>query len=162
MNIGLKKVDCTTRQSKRDRVTHILQRYVYLLYLVLGLALLVLLSCGATTTGGNTMSTVTLTQADKGKSVTVHTGDQIVITLQENPTTGYRWAIDQTDATVLTAQNPSFSPTPGGAIGAGGTRTFTFTAKTPGTVHLQFKLLRAWQGDSSIIDRFDVTIQVQS
>jgi inhibitor of cysteine peptidase len=82
--------------------------------------------------------------------------------LPENPTTGYRWAIDQTNENMLVAQTPTFSPTPGGAIGSGGTRTFTFTAKQPGTVHLQLKLLRAWQGDSSIIDRYDATIQVQS
>ena len=106
------------------------------------------------------MSTISLTQADKGKTVTVHTGDEIVINLAENPTTGYRWAVDQTDATALTSQNPTFSATPGGAIGGGGTRTFTFTAKQHGTVHLQLKLLRAWQGDSSIIDRFDVTIEI--
>ena len=102
-----------------------------------------------------------LTQADKGKSITVHIGDEIIINLTENPTTGYRWAIDKIDATVLLAQNPTFSSTPGGAIGSGGTRTFTFIAKQPGTVYLQLKLWREWQGDSSIIERYDVTIQVQ-
>jgi inhibitor of cysteine peptidase len=108
------------------------------------------------------MTTIRLTQADKGKSITAHSGDEVIITLPENPTTGYRWAIDQTDATILEAQGSTFSSMPGGGVGNGGTRTFTFTARQPGTAHLQLKLLRAWQGDSSIIDRFDVTIQVQS
>jgi inhibitor of cysteine peptidase len=108
------------------------------------------------------MSIITLTQADKGRSITVHADDKIIINLIENPTTGYGWAIDKMDPTVLVFQDLTFSSTPGGAIGSGGTRTFTFTAKQPGTAHLQLKLLRAWQGDSSIIDRYDVTIQVQS
>jgi inhibitor of cysteine peptidase len=108
------------------------------------------------------MSVITLTQADKGKSITVHVGDEIIINLAENPTTGYGWAIDKMDDTVLVSQNPTFSSTPGGAIGSGGTRTFTFIAKQAGTVHLQLKLWRAWQGDSSIIERYDITFQVQS
>ncbi len=108
------------------------------------------------------MSTITLTQADKGKSITVHPGDEIIINLTENPTTGYQWAIDKTDATVLVSQNPTFSSTPGGAIGSGGTRTFTFIAKQPGTVQLQLKLWREWLGNASIIDRYDITVQIQN
>jgi inhibitor of cysteine peptidase len=149
-------------QSERHRRKYVKQACVYVFFVVFGIVLFLLSSCGTTNTGGNVMSTITLTQADKGKSITVHTGDEIVIMLPENPTTGYRWAIDQTDENMLIAQTPTFSSTPGGAIGSGGTRTFTFTAKQPGTAHLQLKLLRAWQGDSSIIDRYDVTIQVQS
>lgn len=149
-------------QSERDRRKYVMRACVYVFFVVFGIVLFLLSSCGTTNTGGNAMSTITLTQADKGKSITVRIGDEIVIMLPENPTTGYRWAIDQTDENILVAQTPAFSPTPGGAIGGGGTRTFTFTAKKPGTVHLQLKLLRAWQGDSSIIDRYDVTIQVQS
>ncbi len=108
------------------------------------------------------MSKFTLTEVDKGKSLEVHQGDEIVIRLKENPTTGYRWAVDKTDDEILTLQNSGFSPTPGAGVGGGGSRTFTFKAKKPGSVHLQLKLLRAWEGDSSIIDRYDVTIQVQS
>ena len=93
------------------------------------------------------MSVITLTQVDKGKSITVHTDDEIIINLAENPTTGYRWAIDKMDATSLVSQNPAFSSMPGGAIGSGGTRTFMFIAKQPGTVHLQLKLWREWQGE---------------
>jgi inhibitor of cysteine peptidase len=121
------------------------------------------MSSGVTTKyGDTTMSTITLTQADKGKSITVHTGDEISINLTENPTTGYRWTIDQTGPTVLASQNPTFSSAPSGAIGSGGIRTFTFIAKQPGTVRLQLRLWRRWQGDSSIIDRYDITVQVQS
>jgi inhibitor of cysteine peptidase len=108
------------------------------------------------------MSTIQLTQVDKGKSITVHPGDEIVITLPENPTTGYRWAIDQTNESILAPQAPTFTPTPRASIGAGGARTFLFRAKQSGTVHLQLKLFRAWLGDSSIIDRFNATIQVHA
>jgi inhibitor of cysteine peptidase len=130
--------------------------WVYISCFSLGVFLLFFSSCGSQ------MGKLTLTEADKGKTVQVHTGDQITIQLAENPSTGYLWAIDKTDNTVLALQHSDYTPTPGGALGSGGTRVFTFIAKNPGTVHLQLKLWRSFEGDSSIIRRYDVTIQVQS
>jgi inhibitor of cysteine peptidase len=116
----------------------------------------------ANTGGSKTVSNITLTEADKGKTIDVPQGTEVLIRLKENPTTGYRWAIDQNDDTVLPLQSSNFSSTPSAAVGAGGTRIFTFTAKQPGTAHLQLKQWREWQGDSSISERYDVTIQVHS
>lgn len=108
------------------------------------------------------MSNITLTEADKGKTTDVPQGTEVLIRLKENPSTGYRWTFDQNDDTVLPLQTSNFSSTPGAAVGASGTRIFTFTAGQPGTVHLQLKLWREWQGNSSIIERYDVNIQVHS
>lgn len=110
---------------------------------------------------GSQAEQMTLTEADKGKTVQVHTSDQVTLQLDENPSTGYLWAIDKTDNTVLVLQHSDYTPTPGGALGSGGLRLFTFIAKNSGTVHLQLKLWRSFEGDSSIIRRYDVTIQVQ-
>jgi inhibitor of cysteine peptidase len=107
-----------------------------------------------------TMSSLVLTEKDKGKAITVHQGDQIVINLQENPTTGYRWAVDKIDNAIIPDQ-VGYTQSPSGSIGSGGRRSFAFEAKGLGTAHLQLKLWREWEGDASIIDRFDVTIQIQ-
>ncbi len=104
---------------------------------------------------------LTLTEADAGKTIQAHTGDQILIQLSANPTTGYSWTIDKTDTTILALQRETYTPSPGGLVGSGGTTVFTFTAQHPGTVQLQLKYWRSWEGDSSIIKRYDVTIQVQ-
>ena len=40
------------------------------------------------------MPILKLTQADDNKSFSLHKGDELVIHLEENPTTGYRWEID--------------------------------------------------------------------
>ncbi len=104
---------------------------------------------------------LTLTEADAGKTVQAHTGDQVIIQLSANATTGYSWAIDKTDTTVLTLEREMYTPYPGGGIGSGGTAVFTFRAQYPGTVHLQLKYWQSWLGDSSIVKRYDVTIQVQ-
>ncbi len=108
------------------------------------------------------MSNITLTNADNGKTIQVQVGTEIMINLKENPTTGYRWAVDQTDDKVLPLQSSNYAITPGGGVGGGGTRTFTFITKQPGTVHLRLKQWRDFIGDSSIINRYNVTIQVQS
>ncbi len=104
---------------------------------------------------------LTLTEADAGKTVVARTGDQITIQLAANATTGYSWAIDKTDATVLALQREAYTPYPGGGLGSGGTAVFIFRVQHPGTVHLQLKYWRSWEGDSSIVKRYDVTIQVQ-
>ena len=130
-------------------------RLVYRLSLLCCLLLLYVTACG------NTGSACTLTYADHGKTIQAHTGDQITICLDENPTTGYLWAIDHTDTTILTQQSSDYTPTPGGGVGSGGTRVFVFHAKNTGTVQLQLKYWRSFEGNSSIIKHFNVTIQVQ-
>ena len=65
------------------------------------------------------MPTISLTEADNNQSFNVHPGDEIVIRLDESPTTGYRWALDQLDHDVVTAQATDFSLA-GSGIGAGG------------------------------------------
>lgn len=104
---------------------------------------------------------LTLTEADAGKTVQAHPGDHILIQLSANAATGFSWAIDKTDTTILALQSESYTPNPGGALGSGGTATFTFLAQRAGSVHLQLKYWRSWEGDSSIVKRYNVTIQVQ-
>src|SRR6185369_14573607 len=45
-----------------------------------------------------------LTERDNGAEITVHRTEEIIIALPENPTTGYRWAVEATgDALALTS-----------------------------------------------------------
>ncbi|NTW00974.1 MAG: protease inhibitor I42 family protein [Oscillochloris sp.] len=108
------------------------------------------------------MPTVTLTQADSGKAISVKQGDTFQINLDENPTTGYRWAMDSQDTQVITLISDTYTTTSSGTmLGAGGTRMLTFQAATTGTIQLKLKLWRAWEGDSSIGQRFETSITVQ-
>jgi len=70
------------------------------------------------------MDPVTLTQADAGRTVTVTPGQHVVLRLEENPTTGFRWSLP---AGVEVVED-RFEPGAGGMIGAGGTRVLTFAA----------------------------------
>jgi inhibitor of cysteine peptidase len=59
-------------------------------------------------------------------------------------------------------RNSEYTPAAGVGVGGGGQRTFTFVAQKPGSVTLQLKLWREWEGDSSVTERFGVTINVRS
>jgi inhibitor of cysteine peptidase len=135
------------------------------LVLMLGVMLL-LLSGGKVTshgaeTGRRQVSTVTLTRADSGKVVETRVGDTLVVHLEENPTTGYRWAIEKRDEEVIALHHVEFVSSHSVGVGGGGQRRWTFTAQKAGLVTLELKLWRAWEGDASISERFTVTLQVQ-
>jgi inhibitor of cysteine peptidase len=87
-------------------------------------------------------------------------GDELVLRLQERPTTGYRWAVDSIDPEVLRMAGSSFRPSSSG-VGAGGERFLTFVAAATGSTVLQLKLWRAWEGEGSVQRRIalDVTVR---
>jgi inhibitor of cysteine peptidase len=101
-----------------------------------------------------------ITQSDHDTSVEVQKGDSVTVQLPENPTTGYRWSLDQIDQSALEpTKEPSFEAA-GLAVGAGGGRTFTFVAKTPGESDLALNLRRPWEDKESARRSFRVKIQI--
>jgi inhibitor of cysteine peptidase len=97
-------------------------------------------------------------EGDRGHTVTVKVGSPITVRLGENPTTGYRWAlVDHGD---LEVASDTFEQT-GDAIGAAGVRIFTFHAPQQGRSRLRFKNWREWEGERSVIQQFEVMVEVQ-
>ena len=107
-----------------------------------------------------TVSQLTITEIDQGKTFRVRSGDVIVINLAENPTTGYRWEINTIDSNIIELQNSEFSPPKNTILGSGGERIYTFKTKATGIARLQFKEWRPWEGDRSIVKQFSVTLQI--
>lgn len=104
---------------------------------------------------------VTLLYTDSGKSIEVQSGDTVIVRLDENPTTGFQWAIDKSNDAILTLQNSDYAPASDSKVGSGGQRVFTFKAQSTGAVDLQLKLWRQWEGDQSITDRFVAILQIR-
>jgi inhibitor of cysteine peptidase len=111
-------------------------------------------------TGSKKMSEVTLTEVDNGKSIAVQVGQKVILRLNENPTTGFRWAVDTGNNEIIELHSSEYIRAPGSAVGGGGQRVFVFEAKRSGSVRLLLKLWREWEGDKSIASRFDVSIHV--
>src|SRR5512135_201194 len=104
------------------------------------------------------MATHTVSKNDAGQAITVAVGDMIRLEIEEPSTTGYRWAIDALDQSVLELVGTNLAPRAG--VGAGGLRTFAFSAKSPGRTPLRLKLWREWEGDRSVIQWFEVDVIV--
>jgi inhibitor of cysteine peptidase len=107
------------------------------------------------------MATITLTRAEDGKSIEVQVGDLIIVSLDENPTTGFRWAVDKSDEDVAALLSSEYAAAPGSKVGRGGRRVVTFQVRKAGISTIQLKRWRAWEGDSSITQRFSVTLRVR-
>ena len=107
------------------------------------------------------MATITLSEADDGKAIKVRRGDEIVLGLNENATTGYRWHVARSDGLDEKEAGEREDPkSPNPQVGSGGTRKFRFVAKDAGPARLELKHLREWEGDKSVIARFSVDITV--
>jgi inhibitor of cysteine peptidase len=115
--------------------------------------------------GGN-MPGIVLGQADKGKLIEIKCGQTISIHLAESPTTGYQWEVDSTNTCfgegdeVIILEDRSFDINPNVGIGGGGERTFTFRAVKIGTIELHLKLWQSWEGNNSVIERYNLIVRV--
>lgn len=107
------------------------------------------------------MSKIEIVQRDRGKTFAARQGDLVVIRIEENPTTGYRWEICMVEQQVLEILDSDYLIAPGGRIGGGGTRIFRFRAKSPGISPVQLRLRRAWEPEDAVLESFSVNIQVQ-
>ena len=110
-------------------------------------------------TGTRENGTLVLTRADHNRSAELRVGERLIVRLPENPSTGYTWAIDETDRRLLTLDGTDYTPAETGSIGARGQRTFTFTARQPGEVTFKFKYWRFWEGDASVTERYVVNLR---
>jgi predicted secreted protein len=94
---------------------------------------------------------VVVDEQQSGTGVDVPAGQLLAIRLKENAGTGFRWSVEDADG--LT---PEDHVGRGDAPGAAGFREFRFRAPTPGRHRLVLRHWRAWQGESSITQRFVV------
>ena len=106
--------------------------------------------------------TVTLTAVDKGSQVDVNVGQQIVIALDGNPSTGFTWEAKDLDTTMFEeVGDPAFTSSNPGSVGSGGTLTLTFKALKAGTSNLTLVYHRPWETSVEPIDTFAVTLTVK-
>jgi inhibitor of cysteine peptidase len=106
------------------------------------------------------VATITLTGEDKGRTIDVPVGSTIEVRLAENPTTGYRWAVESAGGPAIAGVDDRFEPEQPPRIGSGGIRVFRFRATKQGGGVLALRHWQPWSGESSIIERFSVDLEV--
>ncbi len=103
-----------------------------------------------------------LTEADNGKNIEVHTGDVIRITLESNITTGYSWEnADKVDKDILALDTNDYvsDPNPEELDGVGGSTVIVYRALKPGKAKIDLVYLQSWE-PSEFDTRFSVTVEV--
>ena len=73
-----------------------------------------------------------LDEQDDGKKAALAVGEELTLTLPENPTTGHRWEVDANSTPVCELVSEEFVPPSGTAVGAGGHRRWRFRGAKAG------------------------------
>ena len=106
------------------------------------------------------MSRTQISSADNGKSLALQAGDELAVSLPENPTTGYRWQVDSSGPSLI-LEKDDFALPGEVQMGSAGTRLFTFRAAAAGHASLQLGLRRSWEQDKPALQTFSLSIQVE-
>lgn len=100
---------------------------------------------------------------DADYPISVAVGEEFVITMESNPTTGYRWELtQQVDQAIVELVDVDFQRRPDGRIGEGGFDQFTFRAVGEGTAEIAFQYVRPWENDIAPARVATFTVDVAS
>ncbi len=104
---------------------------------------------------------VVVTSEDNGTSMSMVPDAEVLVVLDSNATTGYEWAVDEFDTSVVAFLGSAYVAPEDGVVGQGGTQELRFRALAAGTTTVTLKYWRPWEGDSSIADRWEMTFEVR-
>lgn len=92
----------------------------------------------------------------------LHTGQSLTVSLPSNPTTGYRWAIQDSAGGVLRSLGPEVytSSDDGQLLGSGGQSTWRFEAFAAGNGRLRLTSQQPWEPEAEPAQIFDCPITV--
>jgi inhibitor of cysteine peptidase len=100
---------------------------------------------------------VELAQEDSGGRRTVRVGEDVVVALAENPTTGYRWQADVDEAALQAIDDGYDGPTE--RRGAPGVRRLAFRILRAGPTRLRLVKRRSWE--SQVAAEFVLDLEVE-
>ena len=84
-------------------------------------------------------------------------GEEFIISLSANPTTGYGWNVDY-DHSLLNLKSSNFRASSSKALGASGTSIFVFEPLMPGKTTIYFVYKRSWENIVADARAFQVEI----
>jgi inhibitor of cysteine peptidase len=109
-------------------------------------------------------STQTLTQEQGNKCpLSLDLGQQLILSLPSNPTTGFRWVLRDGAESVLQSLGPEVysNPEDAGLVGAAGKSTWRFQTRERGEGRLLLTYQRPWETDVAPAKTFDCELRVK-
>lgn len=107
------------------------------------------------------MSPLELTGQDSASQQTLAVGQQLKITLDSNPSTGYRWAVDGAVPPQLEQSGEAQYAGKSNALGAGGAEVWTFVGTSVGKGTLKLKYWRSFEPTAAPANTFEVSVNVR-
>lgn len=130
--------------------------FVPRLTMLLGLVLL--------TACAQTPSSITLEQKQQGQCpLSLQVGQQFILRLPSNPTTGFRWLLRDSAPHVLQSLGPEVysNPQDEGLVGSAGISTWRFKVASAGEGQLALTYERPWEVGVVPAQRFDCKLEVE-
>ena len=123
---------------------------------------IIALACVLFSTTGCGSSKIDVTSADNGKQLNVNVGEQIVVALNGNPTTGYTWEAKDLDTSMIQqVGSTGFKSNNPGLVGSGGIQTLTFKTLKTGTTNLTLVYHRSWETNVDPLHTFAITLIIK-
>lgn len=98
---------------------------------------------------------------DSGSKLEMQLGQQLILALDSNPSTGYTWQNkDEAPEVLRSVGAPKFS-SKSTAIGAGGTQQWTYQATRKGSGTLAFVYVRPWETTASPVQSWTADVLVK-
>jgi inhibitor of cysteine peptidase len=130
--------------------------YAYkLLVAVILFTVLPVAGCGAPS------GEVAVDVSHNGGQVDLDVGQTLVVSLESNPTTGYRWEVDKIDDEILQQEGEAEYKAESDLVGAGGVETFRFKALASGEGELKLIYHRSWEEGVEPLEVFSITVNVK-
>lgn len=104
---------------------------------------------------------VTIDERAGGSQIGLNAGDQLSVTLESNPTTGYLWEIQDVNAKILQPVGEWVFQSSSDRMGAGGHEIRQFVAIAGGVTALELVYHRPWERDAPPAELFEVTVAVR-
>ena len=101
-----------------------------------------------------------LTEIDAGRVVELHTGDQFLVVLSGNPTTGYQWLITALSKKILRPVGEPEYQNSSDLVGSGGVFRFLFESVGVGETTLRFAYKRPFEVGKRPLMGFKAIIKV--
>lgn len=104
---------------------------------------------------------VTISDADRGKTIEPSTGDTLVISIDANPSTGYSWRIGKNDAAILKFVEQFIFPPKTSMPGAPSRQMLKFKAIAAGSDAVELEYVRPWEKGVAPAKTFPFTVEVK-
>lgn len=102
-----------------------------------------------------------ITEAENGKSIRIKNGENFILQLRENPSTGYSWELNVSEGLDILSDGYTQDQAPEGQVGVPGTHSWTIEAVSLGSQQVNGIYKRPWENMTGTEENFTLALEVE-